>query len=721
MERTYGVDDEQVLGEDLKHGRDTVLDLLLTRDTRRVDVVDTGANLVRVAVLLEGLEQLHVALRRLDGDDVRVESLDRREDIVEVGVAEVRVRLEAVGDASGGELERWERPLEVRIPVGLAERETLTERGLVDLHSLDASLLEIDDLVAERERELHALELAGDVGTGERPVKDGDGTREHALHRLRSEALRVAAPLDGDGARTADVRDDDRGTNVAGAVGLHPAVLGEDEALELLAEVLHHVVTLGLAVHKQVEADALLEADDVLDLLLDELLVLRLGDLLLVELRTGGTNLGGLREGSDGRGRELRQSEVLVLELPTDSKGALALQHVGGDGCNPLSDGVVRGALEFTTLSNGGLVRCKSSRDLGILGARQSRGENSDLLSLLESECEPVLLLGGELVLGCKGNGCVEQRRRGRNDHAVTAEDRDRLLTESEAGLEIGLPDVTARHDTEGKNLRSRLQRSDDFVELLRCTVKVNMQTGNGELRNEGEVRGETTVVRGYHDLRRDGDELSVSLRILLLEVRSLVENEDGLIDLDGLNTSSLKIAEELLVDRKQLREERDRLEASLRLLGSLTEGEERDGTENNRAGDDTKGLRLVVLLERLVEKELEVGLIRELGDDEVVVRVEPRKEMISPKSKGSLNRIATVRRGLHMAYKDRENGYVPLLHFASWDIDTIGLTTTAHGEVDIKRRKVVTSVALRDGVESRRVVENMVVEREVTAVCASM
>ena len=73
------------------------------------------------------------------------------------------------------------------------------------------------------------------------------------------------------------------------------------------------------------------------------------------------------------------------------------------------------------------------------------------------------------------------------------------------------------------------------------------------------------------------------------------------------------------------------------------------------------------------------------------------------------------------MAYKDRENGYVPLLHFASRDIDTIGLTATAHGEVDIKRREVVTSVALRNGVESCRVVENMVVEREVAAVCASM
>ena len=64
-------------------------------------------------------------------------------------------------------------------------------------------------------------------------------------------------------------------------VALNPTVLGEDEALELLAEVLNHVVTLGLAVDEEIEADTLLEAHDVLNLLLDELVVALLGDLLL--------------------------------------------------------------------------------------------------------------------------------------------------------------------------------------------------------------------------------------------------------------------------------------------------------------------------------------------------------------------------------------------------------------------------------------------------------
>ena len=91
---------------------------------------------------------------------------------------------------------------------------TLTESRLVDLDSLDTSLLKIDDLVTKRESELLALELARDIGTGEGPVQDGDGASEHALHGLARKALREAAPANGDGLGAADVRHDDRGTDV---------------------------------------------------------------------------------------------------------------------------------------------------------------------------------------------------------------------------------------------------------------------------------------------------------------------------------------------------------------------------------------------------------------------------------------------------------------------------------------------------------------------------
>ena len=59
---------------------------------------------------------------------------------------------------------------------------------------------------------------------------------------------------------------------------------------------------------------------------------------------------------------------------------------------------------------------------------------------------------------------------------------------------------------------------------------------------------------------------------------------------------------------------------------------------------------------------------------------------------------------------------YAPLLHLASRDVDSVGLTATAHGEVGVEGGKTLALVALGDDVERSRVVEDMVVEGEVTA-----
>ena len=88
-----------------------------------MNIVDTGANLVSVSVVLEGLEQLHVALRRLDGNNVRIQALDGWENVVEVGVAEVRVGLGGVGDTGRGETEGINGPGEVMIPINTTKRQ----------------------------------------------------------------------------------------------------------------------------------------------------------------------------------------------------------------------------------------------------------------------------------------------------------------------------------------------------------------------------------------------------------------------------------------------------------------------------------------------------------------------------------------------------------------------------------------------------------------------
>ena len=72
LKTTVWVNEQQRVGEELQHGAQTLLDLLTSGDTRRVDIVNTRTNLVGISVVLEGLEQLHVALRRLDGDDIGI-------------------------------------------------------------------------------------------------------------------------------------------------------------------------------------------------------------------------------------------------------------------------------------------------------------------------------------------------------------------------------------------------------------------------------------------------------------------------------------------------------------------------------------------------------------------------------------------------------------------------------------------------------------------------
>src|SRR5690606_18981021 len=66
--------------------------------------------------------------------------------------------------------------------------------------------------------------------------------------------------------RAVDVAVEDRRLDAARAVGLHPAEAAEGIAVELLAEVLDHVVALGLAVHEDVQPQRFLLAHDAGDL-----------------------------------------------------------------------------------------------------------------------------------------------------------------------------------------------------------------------------------------------------------------------------------------------------------------------------------------------------------------------------------------------------------------------------------------------------------------------
>ena len=81
LETTIRVNKQEVGRQDANCGCDMVLDLLLARYTRRVNIVDTWTNQVGVAEPLEGTQDLEIRLGGLNGDDISVETLDRGEEL----------------------------------------------------------------------------------------------------------------------------------------------------------------------------------------------------------------------------------------------------------------------------------------------------------------------------------------------------------------------------------------------------------------------------------------------------------------------------------------------------------------------------------------------------------------------------------------------------------------------------------------------------------------
>ena len=626
LEATVGVQPELFRSEVDQHLLDAVLDLLLGGDTRRVDVVNTGANVARVGLVDEDLEELSVRLAVLNGQDISIEGSDGVEEVLELGVAEVRVDLSAIGDTSSGQLEGVNSPLEVgNTGVTRAERKTLTESGLVDLDHSDASGLKVNNLVAESESELLSLDGLVDIVTGERPTQTSDGTSEHTLHGLGGDGSGVLRLLDGHRSRAGDITDDDRRTHAAGAVRLNPGVGGENVTSEALTEVLHHVVTLGLAVDEDIEIELLLDLDDLLDLLLDELLVLLRSDLTLGELVTLDADLLGLREGTNGGGGEKRELEGLGLLGVTLGEGRLAVVHLRGDsGLAGLDSGVVGAGRRRASLNRLGVGLELLTDSGGAVG--DSLGDDDNLGGLLNSEGEPVADLGIEALLAGESVGDVKEGAGGGNNDTVLAELLNSVLDLLNGGLEVGLPDVTAIDNTGGEDLLGT-ESGDDGVELLGVANQVDVN--RVEVLEVGEdinVVDDITEVGGEGDtgsLGTEGTELLVDWLEGSLGLLGKVEDQDGLINLDILDASSLELGQKINVERNELVNQSDGVNA-LATVG-LAQSQEGDGTEEDGAGDDAGGLGLKELSNGLrLGSELEFLVVLESGLHVVVVRVEP-------------------------------------------------------------------------------------------------
>ncbi|MNG98678.1 hypothetical protein D3C79_578280 [compost metagenome] len=72
--------------------------------------------------------------------------------------------------------------------------------------------------------------------------------------------------------------------------------MGKDEAIEVLTEVFHHVITLGFAVHQHVQAQTFLFNDRLFDVLANAGSVIVAVQTPLFEIQAQAADFGGLRE-----------------------------------------------------------------------------------------------------------------------------------------------------------------------------------------------------------------------------------------------------------------------------------------------------------------------------------------------------------------------------------------------------------------------------------------
>ena len=89
-----------------------------------MDVVDARPDLIGIIEVLEGVQQLHVGTRGLDGDDIGIHGGDSADDVVELRIAHMGVDLRLVGHHGSAQLEALHRPVEICLPLGLAQRQS---------------------------------------------------------------------------------------------------------------------------------------------------------------------------------------------------------------------------------------------------------------------------------------------------------------------------------------------------------------------------------------------------------------------------------------------------------------------------------------------------------------------------------------------------------------------------------------------------------------------
>ncbi len=403
------------------------------------------------------------------------------------------------------------------------------------------------------------------------------------------------------------------------------------EPVEVLGEVLHHVVALRLAVHDDVEADLLLEVDDALDLRLHPVEVVGLGDDALRELRAGTPDVRGLRERSDGRRRQERQLQRLVLGGQA-GRVLPAAEVRAGQGGFARTYGLHPDAGRRGTVceSRGGRAQLVLDR---LVAVDDPAREDGDLADLLIGERQPALQARVQLRLVLDVVRHVQEGGGGR--HGDVGAEREQTGERAEGRFQVAAPDVVAVDDPadQGRGRqrasRGRVERAGD---VAAHQVERDRLDGRDREHREGVV--EASVGRRDEDRRSLGRTAqggvggTGGLEHLCALLVDALRDERGLVQLHPRSAGGSKTCEQVRVDRQQVGEPGQRAEALRRLVARLAQEQEGDRSDDHGPGDEARGAGLLELADDPVGREPEHGLRADLGNEVVVVRVEPLRHL---------------------------------------------------------------------------------------------
>ena len=421
---------------------------------------------------------------------------------------------------------------------------------------------------------------------------------------------------------TLHVTEQDRGAGATRTVGLNPTVAGGCEAVEVLGEVLNHVVTLSLTVNQHVQAQLLLQLDDRGNLVTQEAVQLLGGNLARTSLRTAAANLSSLGEGTDGGGRQLRQVQV-SLSRAANVNGR-TVEVLGGYSCGAGTNLVVVlarvGGEASQRLVSSLQLRLNSSLTLG-----QATSQQGDLGNLLVGECQAVHgNLGG--VFQSQVVRHVLQGGRGGHRHGTLGCAGQRLQS-LQSRANIGTPHVTAVHNTGNQvhaSGRNRLQLSL----RVHAVHQVKVQSLNAGTQQSRQVLTQGTVGAGHQNLRAllGGSQGTVGALGQLgnLRVVGTVHGQARLVQLNPLNTALSQLLQHLSVSGNELVQAVDGCEVLGGTLLGLSAQQQGQRANNLRANLHASLLCDLKLLVNSLKVQLNLGTGTNLRHQVVVVGVEP-------------------------------------------------------------------------------------------------